>query len=40
VINGDAFKAILRDRPEVSLAVIISMSRRIREMNRILAELN
>ena len=31
VIDGDAFKAILRDRPEVSLAVLRGLSRRLRE---------
>jgi CRP-like cAMP-binding protein len=31
VIGGDAFKAILRDRPEVSLAVLRALSRRLRE---------
>jgi CRP/FNR family transcriptional regulator, cyclic AMP receptor protein len=31
VITADAFKAILRDRPEVSLAVMRSLSRRLRE---------
>jgi HEAT repeat protein len=31
VIEGDAFKAILRDRPEVSLAVLRGLSRRLRE---------
>ncbi len=31
VIDGDAFKAILRDRPEVSLAVLRRLSRRLRE---------
>ena len=33
-INGSAFKAILRERPEVSLAVMQSISRRLREMMR------
>jgi HEAT repeat protein len=32
VIDGDAFKAILRDRPEVSLAVLRGVSRRLREL--------
>ncbi len=31
VIDGNAFKAILRDRPEVSLAVLRGVSRRLRE---------
>ena len=31
-IDGDAFKSILRERPDVSLAVMQSLSRRIREM--------
>jgi HEAT repeat protein len=31
VITADAFKAILRDRPEVSLAVMRALSRRLRE---------
>ncbi len=31
-IEGDAFKSILRERPEVSLAVMQSISRRLREM--------
>jgi CRP-like cAMP-binding protein len=32
VIDGDIFKAILHDRPEVSEAVLKSMSRRLREI--------
>lgn len=32
VIDADAFKSILRDRPEVSLAVLRVLSRRLREM--------
>ncbi len=32
VIDADAFKAILRDRPEVSLAVLRGVSRRLREL--------
>jgi HEAT repeat protein len=31
VLDGDTFKAILRDRPEVSLAVLRGLSRRLRE---------
>ena len=31
-IEGEAFKGILRERPEVSLAVLRSVSRRLREM--------
>jgi CRP-like cAMP-binding protein len=31
-IEGDTFKQILRERPEVSLAVLRSFSRRLREM--------
>ncbi|MEP6895305.1 MAG: HEAT repeat domain-containing protein, partial [Chloroflexota bacterium] len=31
-IEGEAFKSILRDRPDVSLAVLQSISRRLREM--------
>lgn len=31
-IDGEAFKSILRERPEVSLAVMQSLSRRLREM--------
>ena len=31
-IEGESFKAILRERPEVSLAVMQSISRRLREM--------
>ena len=31
-IDGDTFKQILRERPEVSLAVLSSVSRRLREM--------
>ncbi len=31
-IEGDTFKQILRERPEVSLAVLRSVSRRLREM--------
>jgi HEAT repeat protein len=33
-IEGEAFKRILRERPEVSLAVMRSLSRRLREMIR------
>ena len=33
VIDGPAFKGILRERPEVSLAVLKSLSRRLREMS-------
>ncbi len=31
-IEGETFKGILRERPEVSLAVLRSVSRRLREM--------
>ena len=31
-IEGEAFKSILRERPDVSLAVLQSISRRLREM--------
>jgi HEAT repeat protein/ATP/ADP translocase len=40
VIDGVKFKAILRDRPEVSLAVLKGMARRIRQMNDQIAEAN
>jgi CRP-like cAMP-binding protein len=33
VISADTFKAILRDRPEVALAVMRSLSRRLREVH-------
>jgi HEAT repeat protein len=33
VLDGDAFKAILRDRPEVAISVLQHMSRRVRELN-------
>jgi CRP/FNR family transcriptional regulator len=33
-IEGEAFKSILRERPDVSLAVLQSISRRLREMMR------
>ncbi|MFC1936397.1 Npt1/Npt2 family nucleotide transporter [Chloroflexota bacterium] len=36
VIEGESFKAIIRDRPSVALAVLSGMSRRVREMNRLL----
>jgi CRP-like cAMP-binding protein len=32
-IEGETFKQILRERPEVSLAVLQSLSRRLREMS-------
>jgi CRP-like cAMP-binding protein len=32
VIDGDSFTAILRDRPEVSISVMKTLSRRLREM--------
>ena len=32
-IDGETFKQILRERPEVSLAVLRSVSRRLREMS-------
>jgi CRP-like cAMP-binding protein len=34
-IEGEAFKAILRERPEVSLAVLQGISRRLREMMKV-----
>ncbi|HSO12955.1 MAG TPA: Npt1/Npt2 family nucleotide transporter [Anaerolineales bacterium] len=33
VLDGDSFKAILRDRPEVAISVLQHMSRRVRELN-------
>jgi CRP-like cAMP-binding protein len=30
-IDGESFKAIIRERPEVSLAMLKSLSRRLRE---------
>ena len=33
VIDGDAFKTILLDRPEVAVSVLRHMSTRIRELN-------
>ena len=33
VLDGDSFKAILRDRPEVAIAVLQHMSHRVRELN-------
>jgi hypothetical protein len=33
VISGASFKAILKDRPEVSLAVLAGLSHRVRELN-------
>lgn len=32
-IDGETFKGILRERPEVALAVLRSLSRRLREMS-------
>ena len=32
VIDGEAFTAILRDRPEVSISLMKTLSRRLREM--------
>jgi CRP-like cAMP-binding protein len=40
VIDGEKFTAILKDRPEVSLAVLKGLSRRIRQMNQQIAEAN
>lgn len=33
VLNGDSFKAILRDRPEVAISVLQHISRRVRELS-------
>ena len=33
VLDGDSFRAILRDRPEVAITVLQHMSRRVRELN-------
>jgi len=33
VLDGDSFKTILRDRPEVAISVLQHMSRRVRELN-------
>jgi len=33
VLDGDSFKAILRDRPEVAISVLQHMSHRVRELN-------
>jgi len=33
VLDGDSFKAILRDRPDVAISVLQHMSRRVRELN-------
>lgn len=38
VIDGDAFKAILRDRPEVALTVLRGLSQRIRRANELLSD--
>jgi CRP-like cAMP-binding protein len=35
VLDGDSFKAILRDRPEVAISVLQRMSRRVRELNEL-----
>ncbi len=35
VLDGDAFKAILRDRPEVAISVLEHMSRRVRDLNEL-----
>lgn len=40
VINGDAFKAILLDRPEVAISVLQNMSSRLRELNARVSKLN
>jgi HEAT repeat protein len=34
IIEGDAFKAILRDRPEVAISVLQHMSTRVRQLNQ------
>lgn len=34
VIEGEAFKAILRDRPEVAISVLRHMSNRVRQLNQ------
>jgi CRP-like cAMP-binding protein len=33
VLGGEAFKSILRDRPEVAISVLKHMSRRVRDLN-------
>lgn len=38
VIDGDPFKAILRDRPEVALTVLRGLSQRIRRANELLSD--
>ena len=35
VLDGDSFKAILRDRPEVAISVLQHMSRRVRDLNEL-----
>jgi CRP-like cAMP-binding protein len=35
VLDGDSFKAILRDRPEVAISVLEHMSRRVRDLNEL-----
>jgi len=40
VIGGDAFKAILLDRPEVAVSVLQNMSSRLRELNARVSKLN
>ena len=39
-IEGNAFKAILLDRPEVAIAVLRNMSSRLRELNARVATAN
>jgi CRP-like cAMP-binding protein len=36
VLDGESFKAILRDRPEVAISVLEHMSRRVRELNELI----
>lgn len=35
VLDGESFKAILRDRPEVAISVLQHMSRRVRDLNEL-----